>query len=95
MDDSESKLQRKILDYLDIVPRCKGIKVISANERGIPDIHVCYRGTYYVFEVKANQNKATALQRRQLTEYKKAGAITAIVRNVDDIKKILDVRAGR
>ena len=89
MDAKESQLQAKILKYLDGLRGCKAIKVISANERGIPDLHVCYKGRYIAFEIKSPVGKVSKIQALQLTKYLQAGAQTAVIRNMEQVKKII------
>lgn len=67
-----SKLQKNILDYLKSLPHCWAIKVISANERGCPDILCCYRGQFVAIEVKEGDDKASPIQLAQLVKISKA-----------------------
>jgi len=59
---SESKIQSDIIKWL----KSEGyyvIKVIRANENGVPDIIFCKDGKFCAIEVKAKGNKASGLQK--------------------------------
>ena len=86
----ESKIQRQILDYLDTVPCLYVIKIITASTRGVPDLIICYRGRFIGLEVKSTLNKATQIQMWNLYAITTAGGVGAVVRNIDDVKLILD-----
>jgi len=85
----ESKIQRQIIEYLDTVP-CYFFKVLTANVRGVPDIIACWKGRFIGLEVKSTLNKTTAIQRYNLSSIEAAGGKAAVVRSVDDVKRILD-----
>lgn len=61
---------------------------------GIPDIIACYNGLFVAFECKANGNKPTALQQREIDTIRKARGIAFVVdeNNVDEIKELLQWR---
>ena len=63
-----STLQTKILKILKSLPRCWAIKVISANERGCPDILCCYEGRFVAIEVKEYDDVVSPIQAAQLTK---------------------------
>lgn len=58
---------------------------------GIPDIIACYNGLFVAFECKANGNKPTALQQREIDAIRKARGLAFVVdeNNVQDIKELL------
>jgi Holliday junction resolvase len=58
---------------------------------GIPDIIACYNGLFVAFECKANGNKPTALQQREIDNIRKAKGLAFVVdeNNVQDIKELL------
>lgn len=58
--------------------------------RGIPDIIGCYKGRFVALEVKRPGEKPRAIQRKTLKTLEAAGARTAVVYSVDDVKKVID-----
>ena len=61
---------------------------------GIPDIIGCYNGLFVAFECKANGNKPTALQEREINAIRTAKGLAFVVdeNNLDDIKELLQWR---
>ena len=61
---------------------------------GIPDIIGCYNGLFVAFECKANGNKPTALQEREINAIRTAKGLAFVVdeNNVQDIKELLQWR---
>ena len=91
----ESILQRQILHYLNALPNCKAVKVMKANEEGNPDIFCCYRGVFIALEVKASEKDyrdAPENQKRQamqLIQWHSAGAVTAYVWELYQVKELI------
>jgi len=58
---------------------------------GIPDIIACYNGLFVAFECKANGNKPTALQQREIDAIRTAKGLAFVVdeNNVQEIKELL------
>ena len=56
---------------------------------GIPDIICCYRGRFVALEAKTDTGKVTKLQEITLRQITEAGGIAAVVRSVDDVKRII------
>ena len=50
---------------------------------GVPDIIASYRGKFIGIECKANGNKPTALQNRNLSEIRKAGGYSMVIDETD------------
>jgi Holliday junction resolvase len=46
---------------------------------GVPDIICCIRGRFVAIECKANGNKPTALQEREMANIRAAGGITFVI----------------
>tara|TARA_R110000868_G_scaffold15115_1_gene69313 strand:+ start:743 stop:1057 length:315 start_codon:yes stop_codon:yes gene_type:complete len=46
---------------------------------GVPDIVACYNGTFFGLECKANGNKPTALQSKNLVDISKAGGKAFVI----------------
>ena len=62
----------------------------SAYQRaGIPDIIGCARGRFFGLEVKRPGERPTKIQRYELAKLDKAGAITGVVRSVEDAQEVL------
>ena len=62
---------------------------------GDPDLYGSYHGKHFEIEVKRPNDptsQLTKLQRERLQEWKLAGAITGVARNVDDALIILGLR---
>ena len=65
---------------------------------GIPDITVCMQGVFIGIECKANGNKPTELQKRELAAISAAGGIALVVdeTNIKELETILEnIRAGK
>ena len=58
---------------------------------GVPDFLVCKGGLFYGIECKANGNKPTALQLKNLEDIRKAGGVAIVVdeSNVDQLKELI------
>ena len=83
-------IQRKILKYLRQRPDVWGIKTIQCNERGVPDLLLCYNGKFIALEVKSDTGRASNIQQAQMQRIRKAGGTAEIVRSVEDVKEILE-----
>lgn len=60
------------------------------QEVGIPDLLVCYRGTFLGLEVKQPGEEPSLKQRKILREIDAAGGIAAIIVSVEEADSILD-----
>jgi len=60
---------------------------------GVPDIICCLRGNFVGIECKAGDNKATALQLKNLEDIQAAGGLAFIVNedNIDALERVLKV----
>jgi len=60
---------------------------------GIPDVVGCLAGRFFAIECKANGNKATALQEREIEKIKIAGGFALVVdeTNVGRLKAALEL----
>lgn len=58
---------------------------------GVPDIVACYRGRFLGIECKANGNKTTEIQDRNLVAIKKNDGIAVVIdeNNLDQLKEML------
>lgn len=89
---SESTFQTQVLRYLNSLPGCIAENVSgNANQSGRADINACYHGDCVKIELKDHDTayKATKLQKLYLLKWKKAGAITAVCRTLEEIKDLI------
>ena len=89
---SETDIVKAILRYLKTVDQCFCWKEHGGmyGTAGIPDIICCYRGRFYGFEVKTETGRSTELQKATIRKINRAGGTAAIVRSVDDVRRILE-----
>ena len=93
----ESSIQLSITRYLNkLIENNVPLwftKVTSApmarGTRGIPDLLVCYKGLFLAFEVKTTICKVSGLQQMQIDKINRAGGFACVVKNKEDVKKIL------
>jgi hypothetical protein len=90
-DMKESDIQRRILDYINSLEKGKAYKVLSANERGCPDILACYKGMFLALEVKQENGKPSAIQKAQLEKIKWSGGYSGVVYSLDEVKQLISV----
>jgi Holliday junction resolvase len=86
---SEKTLQRQILEYLKTVCGCWCIKTVVTNERGVPDILVCYHGRFLALEVKSMEGRPSILQLAQMRRINSAGGVAYVVKSLEDVKHIV------
>jgi len=88
----ESHLIKQILKFLRALPECNARKVHGGPfaSAGEPDIDAVYRGVPLKLEAKVGGNKPTALQGKTLEDWRRAGAVTAVVRSVEDVEHIIN-----
>lgn len=95
----ENSIQAECLEYLRGNPR-KGIKGVGGwwlnfhggdpfMPRGIPDIIGCYRGRFVALELKRPGETPTVIQKKFLRTLKSAGALTAVIHSVDELKEVI------
>ncbi|OPY59152.1 MAG: hypothetical protein A4E55_00369 [Pelotomaculum sp. PtaU1.Bin035] len=89
----ESSIVKAILKYLNSLPECYAVKTYGdAKRAGTPDIDGCLKGRSLKLEVKRPEpygTPLTKLQAETLERWRKAGAITGVVRSVQDVKELL------
>ncbi len=59
------------------------IKVITANERGCPDILCCVKGRFLGIEVKEGKDRLSPIQAEQGDRIGKAGGNFLVVKNFE------------
>lgn len=83
--NEETKIQRKIQDYLNS-KRIFNFRVnADTNTVGIPDLIACYKGTFIGIEVKTPDGRATGIQNKIGQEIVNCGGIFIKPTCVDDI----------
>jgi Holliday junction resolvase len=76
----EKKVKNKVVEILKahgayyFFPATFGM-----GRSGVPDIVCCYKGYFIGIECKANGNKTTALQDRELEAIKTAGGVSMVI----------------
>ena len=87
----EADLITAIKKYLATVPETLCWKEHGGQygTAGIPDIIVCHRGHFIALEAKVGKNQPTKLQAVTIEQIRKAGGTAAVVRSVDDVRKII------
>ncbi|MCC7156551.1 MAG: VRR-NUC domain-containing protein [Bryobacterales bacterium] len=61
---------------------------------GDPDLTGCYRGLHFELEVKAPGGRLTRIQQVRLDEWRRAGALTGVVRSAGEARHILGITSG-
>lgn len=88
----ESSIQKKIIDYINSLPESRAENVSgNAQQSGRADINACIKGRTFKIEVKTEDTSygrkgATEKQRIYLEKWAKAGAVSCVVYNVEDVK---------
>jgi hypothetical protein len=88
---TERAIVRAILAYLNGQPGCLARKRWGGGMgvAGDPDIDACVRGRSVQLEVKRSGERPTPLQLKRLDEWRRAGAVVAVVNSVEDVKSLL------
>ena len=75
-----------IMRWLNAIPGCKVINIHGGiyTERGTPDIIGSYFGRVVVFEAKDTGGVPSRQQEIRIEQWKRAGAIAAIVWSLED-----------
>ncbi len=93
----ESALVSAIVEALRVAP---GLVVRKRHGTawgvaGDPDLTGCYCGRHFELEVKTPTGALTRLQEARLAEWSRAGAITAVVRSVDEALAAIGIEEGK
>ena len=88
---SERAIVKAILAYLNGLPGCLARKRWGGGlgVAGDPDITGCLNGRHFEFEVKRPGEQPTPLQMRRLDEWRRAGAVAAVVTSVAEVRELL------
>jgi hypothetical protein len=86
----EKAIVGRIMRYLNTTPQCVARKRwgTAFGVAGDPDISGCIRGRHFELEVKRPGEHPTPLQAKRLEQWQSAGAITAAVTSVDEVKAL-------
>lgn len=88
----ESTRSKKIVKWINTLPGFKAVKRHQAgwNRKGDPDITGCGgpSGRRFELETKQPGEGPTPLQEIRLREWSEAGAVTGVVREVEDARRI-------
>lgn len=86
----ESKLQKKCIDYLN-QKDCYVVKVVKASKGGVPDIIVCYKGSFIAFEIKNpnGKGKLSELQKYNINKIIKAEGRAYVIEDFNELVRII------
>lgn len=89
---TERAIVKAILAYLNGLPGCLARKRWGGGMgvAGDPDIDACIRGRSVQLEVKRPGERPTALQLKRIEEWRKAGAVVAVVHGVAEVRAVLE-----
>lgn len=91
----ESSIQSSILDYINKLPNGIAENVSgNAQQSGRADINACINGRTFKIEVKTEDTAygrkgASTKQRLYLEKWARAGAVSCVVYNVNDVKQVI------
>ena len=87
-DTPEKKIKLKLVAHLKALGAYYFYPVTGGyGASGVPDVICCYKGRFFGFECKANNNKPTTLQNINIEAIREAGG-TAIVVNENNVDVI-------
>jgi Holliday junction resolvase len=89
MQETGKQLQSKVLKYLNQQDFVVAYNIISASERGVPDILACINGKFVGLEIKGYGDKLSSIQTAQRKRITKAGGKCYVVRRFEDVKEIM------
>jgi hypothetical protein len=91
-DPTEKAIVLRILKFLNSIPGCVARKRWGGvmGVAGDPDVTGCLRGRHLELEVKRPGQRPTPLQAKRLEEWKQAGAVTAVVTSVEEVRRALE-----
>lgn len=86
----ETRLTRRIRATL----KGLGAKTVKFHgsgftEEGTPDVLGCYKGRALALEIKLPGEEATPIQLKRLAEWQIAGAITGVVRSIEETRELI------
>jgi hypothetical protein len=91
----EAKVKSKVVKHLKNMGAYYFFPATGGyGKSGVPDIVGCYNGLFFGIECKAGNNKATALQLKNLSEITQAGGIASII-NEDNAHTVPDILVNK
>ena len=84
----EAKVKKQVRVFLEELGAYYSMPVTGGyGVSGVPDFLVCWRGKFFGVECKANGNKPTALQEKNMHGIREAGGHTIVIyeNNVDQL----------
>lgn len=89
---NERAIVKAILAYLNGLPGCLARKRWGGGMgvAGDPDIDACICGRSVQLEVKRPGERPTPLKLKRIEEWRKAGAIVAVVHSLDEVRAVLE-----
>lgn len=86
----EKAVVKRIQNYLTSIGAYH-VKTTGVRIAGTPDILACYRGRFIAIEVKrpGNEKGITKLQEKRLKEVVKAGGVSIIATDVQQVKDLI------
>tara|TARA_A100000172_G_scaffold80546_1_gene70418 strand:+ start:1954 stop:2349 length:396 start_codon:yes stop_codon:yes gene_type:complete len=91
----EAKVKSKVVKHLKNMGAYYFFPATGGyGKSGVPDIVGCYDGLFFGIECKAGNNKATALQLKNLSEITQAGGIASII-NEDNVHTVPDILVNK
>ena len=90
-EKTEKQIVNEILKYLNSVDKCRAVKIHGGmyGNAGEPDIDCVYKGRAIKIEVKRKGNKPSKIQEIVLDQWSRAGALSAWVTDVEQVKMII------
>jgi Holliday junction resolvase len=92
-DTPEKKVKKKVVEILKASGAYYFYPVMAGyGSSGVPDLVICYYGTFIGIECKAGNNKPTPLQEQNLTRIQRAGGYALVINeeNIHEVQEILD-----
>jgi len=89
---TERAIVKAILAHLNSLPKCLARKRWGGGMgvAGDPDIDACIRGRSVQLEVKRPGERPTPLQLKRIEEWRRAGAVVAVVHSVAEVRAVLE-----
>lgn len=85
----ESTIKRQIMRFLRSLPESDWEISPPGSVAGKSDITGCLQGRYVSIETKKRRGRRRRLQGHKLKELKAAGAVTAFVESLEEVKNLL------
>lgn len=87
MTGPEAKLTKQVIAWLRARPGTWTVKVAAGpwQSKGLPDVLHLEGGRLFALELKAPKGKVTPLQAATLLRLRAAGAVTEVVRSMEDL----------